>query len=125
MVGMQVGARRSPHVTYRPDEIDVRLDDVKGLGPVRDEVDRTLDLHGMNLTQAYDALDSALERSVGSGDRVLLLSDGVWGEIEPGRLTAMLRDETDGERLIDRLIEMSLEAGAPDNATAMLIERGR
>ena len=44
MVGMQVGARRSPHVTYRPDEIDVRLDDVKGLGPVRDEVDRTLDL---------------------------------------------------------------------------------
>ncbi|MGJ7442341.1 AAA family ATPase [Aquipuribacter sp. MA13-6] len=44
MVGMQVVARRSPHVTYRPDEIDVRLDDVKGLGPVRDEVDRTLDL---------------------------------------------------------------------------------
>ncbi len=44
MVGMQVVARRSPHVTYRPDEIDVRLEDVKGLGPVRDEVDRTLDL---------------------------------------------------------------------------------
>jgi cell division protease FtsH len=44
MVGMQLVARRSPHVTYRPDEIDVRLDDVKGLGPVRDEVDRTLDL---------------------------------------------------------------------------------
>ncbi|WP_380166095.1 AAA family ATPase [Jannaschia sp. R86511] len=44
MVGMQVVARRSPHVTYRPDEIDVALDDVKGLGPVRDEVDRTLDL---------------------------------------------------------------------------------
>lgn len=44
MVGMQIGARRSPHITYRPDEIDVTLDDVKGLGPVRDEVERTLDL---------------------------------------------------------------------------------
>jgi DNA polymerase III delta prime subunit len=44
MVGMQVVSRRSPHITYRPEEIDVSLDDVKGLGPVRDEVERTLDL---------------------------------------------------------------------------------
>ncbi len=44
MVGMQVVSRRSPHVTYRPEEIDVCLDDVKGLGPVREEVERTLDL---------------------------------------------------------------------------------
>jgi len=44
MVGTQVAARRSPHVTYRPEDIDVRLEDVKGLGPVRDEVERTLDL---------------------------------------------------------------------------------
>ena len=44
MVGMQLVARRSPHVTYRPEQIDVTLDDVKGLGPVRDEVGRTLDL---------------------------------------------------------------------------------
>ncbi|MFC5380685.1 AAA family ATPase [Aquipuribacter nitratireducens] len=44
LVGMQLVARRSPHVTYRPEQIDVRLDDVKGLGPVRDEVSRTLDL---------------------------------------------------------------------------------
>jgi len=44
VVGTQVAARRSPHVTFRPEDIDVTLDDVKGLGPVRDEVDRTLDL---------------------------------------------------------------------------------
>ncbi|WP_336922976.1 AAA family ATPase [Aquipuribacter sp. SD81] len=44
MVGTQVVARRSPHVTYRPEQIDVDLDDVKGLGPVREEVSRTLDL---------------------------------------------------------------------------------
>ena len=44
LLGTQIAARRSPHVTYRPEEIDVTLDDVKGLGPVRAEVDRTLDL---------------------------------------------------------------------------------
>jgi len=35
---------RSPHVVYRPEQIDVRLDDVKGLGPVREEVRRSLEL---------------------------------------------------------------------------------
>ena len=44
LLGTQIAARRSPHVTYRPEEIDVALDDVKGLGPVRAEVERTLDL---------------------------------------------------------------------------------
>ncbi len=35
---------RSPHVMYRPEQIDVTLDDVKGLGPVVDEVIRTLNV---------------------------------------------------------------------------------
>jgi len=39
-----VGAGRSPHVLYRPSEIDVTLDDVKGAGVVREEVVRTLNL---------------------------------------------------------------------------------
>jgi ATP-dependent Zn protease len=39
-----VGAGRSPHVLYRPSEIDVTLDDVKGLGIVKDEVVKTLNL---------------------------------------------------------------------------------
>jgi ATP-dependent Zn protease len=39
-----VVAGRSPHVLYRPEDIDVGLGDVVGLGPVRDEVTRTVDL---------------------------------------------------------------------------------
>jgi cell division protease FtsH len=35
---------RSPHVTYRPEEIGVGLSDVKGLGPVVEEVVKTLNL---------------------------------------------------------------------------------
>ena len=39
-----VGAGRSPHVLYRPSEIAISLDDVVGLGIVKDEVVRTLNL---------------------------------------------------------------------------------
>ncbi|HVE47841.1 MAG TPA: AAA family ATPase [Acidimicrobiales bacterium] len=38
------GAGRSPHVLYRPSEIDISLDDVKGAGVVVEEVVRTLNL---------------------------------------------------------------------------------
>ena len=39
-----LGAGRSPHVLYRPSEIDTSLDDVKGAGVVVEEVVRTLNL---------------------------------------------------------------------------------
>ena len=43
-IGPMLGAGRSPHVMYRPSEIDIGLDDVKGAGIVKDEVVRTLNL---------------------------------------------------------------------------------
>src|SRR5437764_10010150 len=39
-----IGAGRSPHVLYRPSEIDVSLDDVKGAGVVVEEATRKLNL---------------------------------------------------------------------------------
>ncbi|HUJ66177.1 MAG TPA: AAA family ATPase [Acidimicrobiales bacterium] len=39
-----LGAGRSPHVLYRPEEIGVRLSDVKGAGVVVEEVVKTLNL---------------------------------------------------------------------------------
>jgi len=44
MVLPMVGQGRSPHLLFRPEQIDVGLDDVKGLGPLRDEVTKTLNL---------------------------------------------------------------------------------
>src|SRR6478672_7559784 len=35
---------RSPHVLYRPEQIDVRLDDVRGIDPVKEDVVRSLNL---------------------------------------------------------------------------------
>ena len=44
LVGTQVGAGRSPHVTYRPEQVDVSLDDVVGIDPIVDDVRRSIDL---------------------------------------------------------------------------------
>ncbi|GAA4020040.1 Smr/MutS family protein [Sphingomonas swuensis] len=54
-------------------------------------VDRTLDLHGMNLDRAYDALDMALERAIVAGDRVLLLVTGHHRPGEPPVLRGKIR----------------------------------
>ena len=43
-LGPMLGMGRSPHVLYRPSEIDISLDDVKGAGVVVDEVVKTLNL---------------------------------------------------------------------------------
>jgi ATP-dependent Zn protease len=44
LLGTTVAAGRSPHVLFRPEQIDVRMSDVVGLDPVRDDVQRSLDL---------------------------------------------------------------------------------
>jgi cell division protease FtsH len=54
LVGSTVGAGRSPHVMYRPDQIPTKLDDVKGIDPVKDEVVRTLNLFLAHKTFAND-----------------------------------------------------------------------
>jgi cell division protease FtsH len=44
MLGTTVAAGRSPHTTLRPEQIDITMDDVVGLAPVREEVRRSIDL---------------------------------------------------------------------------------
>jgi DNA-nicking Smr family endonuclease len=60
------------------------------------EPDRVLDLHGMNLDQAWRAIDEALERAIGRGERVLLLVTGHHRPGEPpvqrGRIRAAVHD---------------------------------
>jgi DNA-nicking Smr family endonuclease len=58
--------------------------------------DRVLDLHGLNLDAAWSAIDAALERAIGAGDRVLLLITGHARAGEPpvqrGRIRAAVHD---------------------------------
>ena len=44
LLGSTVGAGRSPHVLYRPEQITTRLDDVVGIDPVKEDVVRSLNL---------------------------------------------------------------------------------
>ena len=44
LVGSQVVTGRSPHLTYRPEQVDVTLDDVVGIDPVLEDVRRSIDL---------------------------------------------------------------------------------
>ena len=39
-----VGTSRSPHLVYRPEQVDVRLADVIGIDPVKEDVRRSIDL---------------------------------------------------------------------------------
>ena len=58
--------------------------------------DRIVDLHGLNLDQAWQAIDIALERAETAGDRVLLLITGHHRRGEPpiqrGRIRAAVHD---------------------------------
>ena len=58
--------------------------------------DRTLDLHGMNLDRAWQAIDRGLDQAISAGDRVLLLITGHHrpGDppIERGRIRAAVHD---------------------------------
>ena len=60
------------------------------------EPDRTLDLHGHNLDQAWEAIDRALENAIARGERVLLLITGHERKGEPpverGRIRAAVND---------------------------------
>ena len=58
--------------------------------------DRVVDLHGLNLDRAWQAIDLALEQAITAGDRVLLLITGHHrpGEppVERGRIRAAVHD---------------------------------
>lgn len=44
LLGSTLGAGRSPHVLYRPEQIGVTLEDVKGIEPIKEDVLRSLNL---------------------------------------------------------------------------------
>ena len=91
-------APRRPAVASTPPPRRNTLDGTwdRKLGSGKVEPDRVLDLHGLNLDAAWSAIDAALERAVGAGDRVLLLITGHARPGEPpvqrGRIRAAVHD---------------------------------
>lgn len=56
-----------------------------------------------------------------SGDRFLLCSDGVHGQVDPSQIAAALGRQTCREAA-DQLVATASEAGGRDNATAVVVE---
>jgi len=71
------------------------------------EPDRTLDLHGMTLDTAWQAIDRALERAIEDGDRVLLLITGHHRPgappVERGKIRAAVHDWLAASRHASRI----------------------
>jgi serine/threonine protein phosphatase PrpC len=61
------------------------------------------------------------QETVAPGDRVLLCSDGLHGQLEPEEM-AKIAGSGPLQRAVDGLIGMANERGGPDNITAVLIE---
>lgn len=91
--------------------------------PDRNKVLRSLGSLRVPQDNYVQTLDAPLELKV--GDRILLVSDGVWGEVEPPELEQLLLTEPSTHKLVDTLLERALAAGAPDNITALVIERAK
>ncbi len=56
------------------------------------------------------------------GDRVMLCSDGLSGVVAAGVIADVLRTETDPQAAADRLVELAVEGGGPDNVTCVVAD---
>jgi PPM family protein phosphatase len=70
-----------------------------------------------------DGLEAAFDRpslQLRAGDRLLLCSDGVWGMVEDDQIRTILSEALDAPTAANVLVDRALQAGAPDNATALV-----
>lgn len=80
------------------------------------------------LTRAVGAADHLeldfQQLDLQSGDRFLLCSDGLSRSLPDATIEAACQSEPDPERVCARLLECTLEAGAPDNVTISFVKLG-
>ena len=74
------------------------------------------------LGREADADADIYQLDVSPGDRLLLCSDGLWGELDDRRIATMLGEDPDPRRTVRRLVRAANDAGGRDNVTAMLID---
>lgn len=84
--------------------------------PQRNVVMRVLTDFGLDL-----APDVSM-REARPGDRLLLCSDGLCGYVSESTMAQALRDVTDPDACTDRLVQLALRAGGPDNITCLVAD---
>ena len=77
------------------------------------------------LTRALDGRDIDPEYSIRQavpGDRYLICSDGLSGVVSAETIAQTLRDYVDPAQCVDRLIQLALRSGGPDNVTVIIAD---
>jgi PPM family protein phosphatase len=77
------------------------------------------------LTRALDGRDADPEYSVRQakpGDRYLLCSDGLSGVVSAETIDASLREYPDPQQCAERLVQLALRGGGPDNITVIVAD---
>lgn len=59
---------------------------------------------------------------VEEGDRILVCSDGLNGELSDDQITRILRSEADPQSAVDGLIQAALRSGGRDNVTCVVVD---
>src|SRR5262245_1752173 len=77
------------------------------------------------LMRALDGRDADPEysvRQVVAGDRYLLCSDGLSGVVSDETIAGTMREYSDPHQCADRLVQLALRAGGPDNITVIVAD---
>jgi len=78
------------------------------------------------ITRALGAEDQirvdVVTADLAPGDRLLLCTDGLHGQIGDAAIAGVLRDESDPGRAADRLVDLANAGGGEDNVTVIVID---
>jgi protein phosphatase len=77
------------------------------------------------LTRALDGRDIDPEysvRQVLAGDRYLICSDGLSGVVSADTIDQTMREITDPQACVERLVQLALRGGGPDNITVVIAD---
>ncbi|MGC5331712.1 BofC C-terminal domain-containing protein [Micromonospora sp. DT62] len=77
------------------------------------------------LTRALDGRDIDPEYSVRQvlpGDRYLICSDGLSGVVSAETIGETMREYTDPQQCVERLVQLALRGGGPDNITVIIAD---
>ena len=77
------------------------------------------------LTRALDGRDIDPEysvRQVLTGDRYMICSDGLSGVVSAETIGESLRDYSDPQQCVERLVQLALRGGGPDNITVIIAD---
>ncbi|KAB1151138.1 BofC C-terminal domain-containing protein [Micromonospora sp. DT46] len=77
------------------------------------------------LTRALDGRDIDPEYSVRQvlpGDRYLICSDGLSGVVSADTIGETMREYTDPQQCVERLVQLALRGGGPDNITVIIAD---